>query len=98
MILSPVSLVAGGLLSSSVLPRQDDASSKGTLWIEPDGQKPDFSETFVAGQTVDVTWNGGHNDSMSDLWVTVFDFESSDSFSQLLTSKLSPLLSLSGMS
>lgn len=38
-------------------------------WIEPDGSKADFSETYTTGDTITLSW-GGLNKSMSDLWVT----------------------------
>jgi hypothetical protein len=60
------------------------------LWNIPDGNLPDLSETFTAGTTLPLSWNGwtspDYVDAMTtlvDLWVTGFDYNV-DPFSQLL--------------
>jgi hypothetical protein len=57
------------------------------LWASPDGSAPDFSTIFYAESAIDISWRGGVNNSYADLWVAAYDFTSSNSFSQLLTSK-----------
>lgn len=75
------------LLHPTVVAAQ--ATVQQIVWNVPNGQEPDFSNTFYAGNTVPISWNelGGGNtaayDSL-DLWVTTFDY-SVHQYSQLLT-------------
>lgn len=46
------------------------------LWDTPDGNLPNFSETFIYGADVRFSWNA-LNHSIYDLWLTSWDFDSS---------------------
>ncbi|KAL2258864.1 hypothetical protein VTK26DRAFT_7648 [Humicola hyalothermophila] len=39
------------------------------LWNTPDGNRPDFSETYTHGEDIFISWNALNN-SMYDLWLT----------------------------
>jgi len=70
--------------AASVLSRASLATPG--LWKFPEGAKADFSQTFYAGQVVNISWAGGFNKSYSDLWITAWEYDDSNSFAQLLTS------------
>lgn len=65
------------------------------LWNVPNGQEPDFSNTFTGGNTIPISWNQYGNGSMEgydalDLWVTTFDY-SVHQYSQLLDGMFFPV-------
>lgn len=58
------------------------------VWNVPNGQEPDFSSTFDAGDSIPVSWNQYGNGSVEeydalDLWVTTADY-SVHPYAQLL--------------
>lgn len=44
------------------------------LWNKPDGDHPDFSETYTHGDEILVSWNALNN-SIYDLWLTSWGFD-----------------------
>ncbi len=82
MIIPRLLAASAGLLS--VLPRQ--SSTVSDLWRVPDAVQSDFDQIYAIGEVVNLLWNGGYNDSYSDLWVTAAN--ESVPYAQLLTSKL----------
>jgi len=83
-------LPSPALLSTAVASvRQRASPATPGLWKFPDGARTDFSQTFYAGQFVNISWSGGFNTSYSDLWITAWDYDENNSFAQLLTSRSS---------
>lgn len=46
------------------------------LWNTPDGNLPDFSETYTHGEDILISWNALNN-SMYDLWLTSWNYDPS---------------------
>lgn len=44
------------------------------LWNTPDGNNPDFSETYTHGEEIIISWNALNN-SIYDLWLTSWDVD-----------------------
>jgi hypothetical protein len=66
------------------------------LWNVPDGNLTDLSQTFTAGTTLPLSWNGWTSPdyidafkTLVDLWVTAWDYNLNP-FSQLLKGKDRP--------
>src|SRR5215469_3891857 len=65
------------------------------IWTVPNGQEPDFSNTFTVGNTIPISWNQDGNGTVEennalDLWVTTFDY-SVHQYSQLLEGMFFPV-------
>lgn len=70
------------------LPARAQTYVSETVWVVPDGNTADLSNTYPVGLTLQVTWNavpdGYQFQTLSNLWVTTWDY-STTPFSQLLT-------------
>lgn len=60
------------------------AQTAQSYWTVPDGQLPDFQQTFKNQQVLPIAWNGWDSDwtgeyleglSIVDLWVTSFNYD-----------------------
>jgi hypothetical protein len=61
------------------------------LWVVPNGNLSDLSQTFTAGTTLALSWNAWQSNAyidptktLVDLWVTAFDI-ALNTFSELLS-------------
>jgi hypothetical protein len=80
----------GILITTLLLPPSRAQTVQSVLWAIPDGNEPDLSQTFMAGNTVPLEWNAFEDTfdgidtqtSLVDLWCTAFD---NNPFTQLLT-------------
>ena len=62
--------LAAALLAAVTLFRPVSAQESG--WLNPDGSKPDFSQSYHNTDSIIFSWNGV-NHSLSDLWLTSYD-------------------------
>lgn len=53
---------------------QAETMQRQYLWNKPDGDYPDFSETYTHGDEILVSWNALNN-SIYDLWLTSWGFD-----------------------
>lgn len=60
--------------TASPVRRQDDSIQRQYLWNAPDGNQPDFTETFSHGEDILISWNALNN-SMYDLWLTSWKYD-----------------------
>ena len=44
------------------------------LWNTPDGDKPDFAETYTHGDEILISWNALNN-TIYDLWLTSWNID-----------------------
>ncbi|KAL2017420.1 hypothetical protein VTK56DRAFT_2222 [Thermocarpiscus australiensis] len=54
----------------------DESIQRQYLWNVPDGKRPDFSETFIHGDNILISWNALNN-SIYDLWLTSWNYDPS---------------------
>jgi hypothetical protein len=55
-------------------PARRDELRKEYLWNTPDGDRPDFFETYTHGDIIPISWNA-LNHSIYDLWLTSWDMD-----------------------
>lgn len=60
-----------GQRTTANVKRQEDSVNiqRQYLWNTPDGNRPDFSETYTHGEDILISWNA-LNSSIYDLWLT----------------------------
>jgi hypothetical protein len=69
--------------------RQEDSGiQRQYLWNAPDGNQPDFTETFNHGEDILVSWNALNN-SIYDLWLTSWNYDP-DPVTLCIASKFGP--------
>ena len=53
----------------------DNSIQRQYLWNVPEGNRPDFSESYAHGENIPISWNALNN-SMYDLWITSWNWDS----------------------
>jgi len=70
LLQSLLSLVLYGLLSASCAA----LTIQQLLWVVPDGKQSDLAQTSTSGQTIPLSWNGGVNTTIDNLWAATLEY------------------------